>query len=204
MMEWLRAVLEKAEIKDGVLDIDKLMSTVNLEAPKNVMSKQDYNSINNQLKVANDTITELKKNNTDNAELQEKIKTHETTIKEMEKTHKEEMNKLKKESVLKDALRTAKAKHEDLLLSKIDFDKLQVNADSSVSGVEEQLKVLKEKYEDMFETDDGDSEKGFWGVKSHEAKGNENGKKTQLGLGASFAKEANDIASKNAESKFFN
>ena len=66
MMEWLRALLEKAEIKDGVLDIDKLMSTVNVEAPKNVMSKAEFNNVNEQLKTANSTIESLKKDNKDN------------------------------------------------------------------------------------------------------------------------------------------
>ena len=81
MMEWLRAILEKAEIKDGVLNIDEIMSTVNKEAPKNVMSKQEYNNVNEQLKTANSTIDDLKKNNKDNSELQEKITEHEETIK---------------------------------------------------------------------------------------------------------------------------
>ena len=36
-MEWLKAILEKAEIKDGKLDVEALMSTINVEAPKNVI-----------------------------------------------------------------------------------------------------------------------------------------------------------------------
>ena len=33
-MEWLKAILEKAKIEDGKLDIDGVMSTVNSEFPK--------------------------------------------------------------------------------------------------------------------------------------------------------------------------
>ena len=49
-MEWLKAILEKAEIKDGKLDVEALMSTINVEAPKNVMPKAEYNNISKQLK----------------------------------------------------------------------------------------------------------------------------------------------------------
>ena len=58
-MEWLKAILEKAEIKDGKLDVEALMSTINVEAPKNVMPKAEYNNISKQLKEANDTIISM-------------------------------------------------------------------------------------------------------------------------------------------------
>ena len=38
-MEWLKAILEKAKIEDGKLDIDGVMSTVNSEFPKYAASK---------------------------------------------------------------------------------------------------------------------------------------------------------------------
>ena len=69
-MEWLKAILEKAEIKDGKLDVEALMSTINVEAPKNVMPKAEYNNISKQLKEANNTIKDLKKDNSKRPERQ--------------------------------------------------------------------------------------------------------------------------------------
>ena len=39
-MEWLKAILEKAKIEDGKLDIDGVMSTVNSEFPKYAVPKK--------------------------------------------------------------------------------------------------------------------------------------------------------------------
>lgn len=199
MMEWLKALLEKAEIKDGVLDIDKLMSTVNTEAPKNVMSKQEYNSINEQLKTANKTIDDLKKNNSDNASLQAKISEHEETIKTMKTSHEKEIAKMRKESAIKDSLRKLNAKHEDLLLGKFNLDNIQINADGSFSGLEEQTKKMQEDYKDLFEETQGKDVKG---LKSHDAQGKDKPDVT-VSQGSNFAKELN-ASGKNTESKFFN
>ncbi len=200
MMEWLRALLEKAEIKDGTLDIDKLMSTVNIEAPKNVMSKQEYNNINEQLKTANATITDLKKNNKDNADLQAKITAYETEKAETEKTHKETMQKLIKESAIKEELYKEKVKFPELLLSKYDLSKIVLDekGEKVVSGISEQTKGYKEVYKELF----GEQEKDSKGVKSFNPAGESN-PNTTVSQGSNFAKEMNE-SSKTTESKFFN
>lgn len=200
MMEWLRALLEKAEVKDGVLDIDKLMSTVNVEAPKNVMSKAEFNNVNEQLKTANSTIESLKKDNKDNADLQAKITEHENTIDSMKKDHKAEIAKMKKESAIKDSLRKEKARHEDLLLGKFNLDKLQLNEDGSILGIDDQLKQLKENYKDMFDTEK-DDKADIKGLKTHEKNGDPTPGETSQG--SSFAKAMNE-SGKVTESKFFN
>ncbi|MFL7796636.1 hypothetical protein OIM93_06945 [Clostridium chauvoei] len=65
-MEWLRKLLESAKIVDGRLDIEALMKDINTEFPKNAVPKETFNDINGQLKTANTTIADLKKNNVDN------------------------------------------------------------------------------------------------------------------------------------------
>lgn len=200
MMEWLRALLEKAEIKDGVLDIDKLMSTVNQEAPKNVMSKAEFNNVNDQLKTANATIVDLKKDNKDNEELQKKITEHENTIKDMEKTHKEEISKMKKIEAIKDSLRKENAKHADLLLAKYQLDKITINDDGSIIGLDEQSKQIKEEYKDLFEYD---KKKDVKGLNGFDPKGDPNPDNLSVSQGSNFAKAANE-ASETKESKFFN
>ena len=60
-MEWLKAILEKAVITDGRLDVDATMKTINAEFPKHAVPKQDYNDKVKELSTANDTIKDLKK-----------------------------------------------------------------------------------------------------------------------------------------------
>ena len=71
-MEWLKAILEKAVITDGKLDVEATMKTINAEFPKHAVPKQDYNDKVKELSTANDTIKDLKKNNADNEDLQQK------------------------------------------------------------------------------------------------------------------------------------
>lgn len=153
-MEWLKAILEKAEIKDGKLDVEALMSTINVEAPKNVMPKAEYNNISKQLKEANDTIKDLKKDNADNEGLQTKIKEHEDTIKNLEKTHKKEIADMKKDAAINQALVKAKAKYPEVVAKLLDKDKVVINEDGTIIGLDEQLKATKENYKDMFEASD--------------------------------------------------
>ena len=90
-MEWLRKLIEGAKKnEDGSIDIDDLMKQVNTEFPKNAVPKSTYNDVSEQLKTANSTITDLKKNNVDNEALQQTINDREATIKQMEKDHKAE------------------------------------------------------------------------------------------------------------------
>lgn len=51
-MEWLKAILEKAKIEDGKLDIDGVMSTVNSEFPKYAVPKNVFNDKVTELKTA--------------------------------------------------------------------------------------------------------------------------------------------------------
>ena len=76
-MEWLKAILEKAKIEDGKLDIDGVMSTVNSEFPKYAVPKNVFNDKVTELKTANKTIEDLKQSNADNEELQKKITEYE-------------------------------------------------------------------------------------------------------------------------------
>lgn len=151
-MEWLRKLLEGAKKKeDGSVDIDELMKQINVEFPKNAVPKDKYNDVSEQLKTANVTITDLKKNNGDNEELQKTIKDHEATIKAQKADYDTKVRNLTLDSAIEKALVGAKAKHSDLLSTKIDRAKLVIGEDGKVTGLEDQLKGLKETYKDLFE-----------------------------------------------------
>ena len=151
-MGWLRKLIEGAKKKeDGSLDIEELMKQINTEFPKNAVPKDKYNDVSEQLKTANTTITELKKNNGDNEGLQTKVKEYEDTIKTQKADYDAKVRNLTLDSAIEKALTGAKAKHSDLLSNKIDREKLLISEDGKVTGLNEQVKGLKETYKDLFE-----------------------------------------------------
>ena len=150
-MEWLQKILSNAVYgDDGKLNIEATMKKINEEAPKHVIPKEQYNAKTKELDTANDTIKDLKKNNADNEALQTTIKEHESTIKQLKEDHEKEMKGIKIDSAISKILADSQAKHPDLLSSMFDRDKLIVSEDGKVTGLDEQLKGMKETYKDMF------------------------------------------------------
>lgn len=111
-------------------DKDKKVSIVNVNNGEFVAKakydqlKTDLDNTTTSLNTANTTIADLKKNNGDNADLQQKIANYESEKANLEKAHKETTEKLIKESAIKDALYNEKAKHPELLLGKFDLSKI--------------------------------------------------------------------------------
>lgn len=136
----------------GAMKKEKIYTTnlENIEDRYNKLKGQKED-LEEQLNTANTTIKDLKKNNADNDELQKTIKHHEDTIKTQKAEYENKVRNLTLDSAISSALTKAKAKHSDLLASKIDRDKLVINEDGTVTGLDEQLKGFKETYRDLFE-----------------------------------------------------
>lgn len=150
-MEWLQKILANAVYgDDGKLNVEATMKKINEEAAKHIVAKEQYNTKVKELDTANDTIKDLKKSNGDNEELQKTIKAHEDTIKQLQKDHEAELKGMKIDSAITKILADNKAKHPDLLAGKFDREKLLVTDDGKVTGLDDQLKGLKEIYKDMF------------------------------------------------------
>ena len=103
--------------------------------------------LDEQIKAANATIEDLKKNNKDNEALQKTIQDHETTI-----------ENLKKESAQKDfnyaldsALKDNKCKNAKALKALLDLDNIKFN-EGKLEGLEGQLNALKESDGYLFAT----------------------------------------------------
>ena len=140
-MEWLKAILEKAKIEDGKLDIDGVMSTVNSEFPKDALPKNVFNDKVTELKTANKTIEDLKQSNADNAELQNKIKGYESEI----ETLKTDALNTAKTYALKEQLSKAGVTDADYLIYKQGgIDKFTFDKDGKPVGVDDILKPLRE------------------------------------------------------------
>lgn len=165
-------------------DKDKKVSIVNVNGGEFVAKakydqiKQDLDNTKTSLNTANTTIADLKKNNGDNADLQQKIANYETEKANLETKHKEEKAEMIKKMAIKDALYNKKAKHPELLISKFDLSKIMLDekGENVVSGIDEQMKSNEETYKDLF----GESEQGQQGGEYHYIPngGNQNNKNT--------------------------
>ena len=161
-MEFLKEILGEDlfnQVKNKVssynekVDKDKKISIANVNGGEFIAKakydqlKTDLDNIKTSLDTANTTIADLKKNNGDNADLQQKVSDYETKIADLEATGKAEKAKM-----LKDALYAEKAKHPELLISKFDLSKIVLDekGENVVSGIEEQMKSNKETYKDLF------------------------------------------------------
>lgn len=151
-MEWLKTILEKAVITDGKLDVEATMKTINAEFPKHAVPKQDYNDKVKELSTANDTIKDLKKNNADNADLQQKVKAYETEVAGL----KTAAENTRKEYALKDKLKEAGATDADYIIYKHGgLDKFVFDKDGAPVGLDDVLKPMREASPHLFKSAGG-------------------------------------------------
>ena len=140
-MEWLKEILEKAEIKDGKIDVDAVMKDVSAEFPKHAVPKEDFNAKVKELKTATDTIAELKKENGSNEELQKKIGDYETEIANLKKSAEDTA----KTYALKEQLTKSGVLDPDYLIYKHGgIEKFTFDKENHPVGVEDAIKPYKE------------------------------------------------------------
>lgn len=151
-MEWLKAILEKAVIIDGKLDVEATMKSINAEFPKHAVPKQDYNDKVKELNAANTTIADLKKDNENNTELQKKITTYETEITNL----KAAAANTQKEYALRDKLKEAGVTDVDYIIYKQGgLDKFNFDKDGKPIGIDDVLKPIKEASPHLFKAQNG-------------------------------------------------
>ena len=110
--------------------------------------KLERDDLKGKLTTADTTITDLKKNNTDNVALQKTITDHEDTIKTMKTDYDTKIREMSINTAIQSKL--TDTKYADLLTSKFDRTKLSVTEDGTVLGIDDQLTVIKETYKDLF------------------------------------------------------
>ena len=103
--------------------------------------------LDEQIKAANTTISELKKNNKDNEALQQTIQDHEATIENLKKESAQKDFNYALDSVLKDN----KCKNAKALKALLDLDNIKFN-EGKLEGLEGQLTALKESDGYLFDT----------------------------------------------------
>lgn len=60
---------------------------------------------------------------------------------------------MKINGAIEKALTGAKAKHTDLLIDKFDREKIEIDKDGNIKGIDDQLKTFKESYKDLFSSE---------------------------------------------------
>lgn len=147
-MEWLKKILEQAKVsEEGTLDIDAVMKSINTEFPKYAVPKDNYNTKAGELKKANDTIKELKKQNEGNEDLQNKIKDYETEVGNLKK----ENESIRKTTALERALENAGCLDPGYVIYKHGgLDKFNFDESGKPIGVEDVTKSYRETMAHVF------------------------------------------------------
>lgn len=134
--------------------IESIMSEngkdIEAEKEKATAITTELEDVKEQLKEANSTIEDLKKNNSDNEALQAKVKEYEDTINTQKTEYETKVRNLTLDSAIEKALSNAGAKHAELLSTKIDREKLKIEEGGKVTGLDEQINSFKESYKDLF------------------------------------------------------
>lgn len=146
-MEWLRAILEGAEITDGTLNVDALQSAIQKEFPKHAIPKTQFNEVNEKLKAAGATIEQLKKDNQDNETLQKEVETYKAKVKDLEAA----AQNTQREYALKDQLKAAGVLDADYVIYKQGgLEQFSFDKEGKPIGVEDILKPMREASPHLF------------------------------------------------------
>lgn len=155
-MEWLKNLIENAKKKeDGTVNLDELMKEINKEVPKHFIDVEKFNDISTQLTTANTTISDLKKGNKNNEELQKKVDDYE---KEIEKIKTESETKIRN-IVLENAINKelSGCKYPELVKKEYDLSNLKFDKDNNIENLDilqSQTKKFKEElYKDFYADD---------------------------------------------------
>lgn len=128
--------------------IDKIMA----ENGKDIENaKADYDTVKAELDTANTTIAErdkqlkeLRDSAKDNEELTKKITELEQKNKDDATKHKAELDELKINSAVEKTLINYKAKTPKAVKAMLDMEKIKLDKDGGITGIEEQVKAIKE------------------------------------------------------------
>lgn len=128
--------------------IDKIMA----ENGKDIENaKDDYATVKAELDTANTTIAErdkqlkeLRDSAKDNEELTKKITELEQKNKDDVAKHTKELNELKINAAVEKALANYKAKTPRAVKAMLDMEKIKLDKDGNITGIEEQVKAIAE------------------------------------------------------------
>ncbi|MBS4536815.1 phage scaffolding protein [Clostridium sp. D2Q-14] len=146
-MDWILKLIEK-HTKDGVLDQESLTKAINKEFPKHAVPKDTYNALSETKKKLEKDISDrdeqlegLKK--VDAEGLKEQIEKLQEENKTAKEKHESEMKDLNLTNAIKLKI-SGKVHDEDLVAGLFDKEKLILNDDGSITGLDDQYKNISE------------------------------------------------------------
>lgn len=153
-MDWIKSIIEKHIGEDGKLDLEATLKEINKKAPENVVPKDQYNSLSEakkkldeNVKTRDKQLAELQKAGSVE-DLQKQLADALEKNKKDKKEYDDKIADMKLNAAIEKAL--SNALHPELMSGKIDKSKLKINDDDTITGLDEQIKGLKETYKDMF------------------------------------------------------
>lgn len=163
-MEWLKELLKDAGVGDEKLN--ELISNINKEIPKYFIPKSKYNEVaeakkqlEEEIKVRNTQLEELKKSAGENENLKRQIEELQSANKQKDEEYQKQIKDLQITNAIKLAL-SGKVHDEDLVASLINKDKLIIEDGGKIVGLDEQINSLKESKSFLFK-DDNSQQAGF-------------------------------------------
>ncbi|MFS5674355.1 phage scaffolding protein [Streptococcus agalactiae] len=137
----------KREFLAGLELSEEVINQIMAEHGKTVQGIQTkLGESESKLEQANSTLDTLKKNNKDNEELQNELKTYKDKVKQLET----EAVETAKKQVIKDALGNAKASDIDYLMYKL--GEVETDQDGNLVDLDNKIKDLQSNYPKFFET----------------------------------------------------
>lgn len=157
-----REDLKALGLEDEVVDSVMALHGKDIEATKASLtqSEKSVEDLKGQLTEANKTIEGFKK--MDIEAIKQSADDWKTKAEQFQAEAEKNIQALKFDHALENALSGAKAKDADLVKAKLNLENLKLNeADGSIVGLEDQLKGIKESHDYLFDSeDDGSSDDG--------------------------------------------
>lgn len=147
-------ILKKYVGEDGKLNVEAAAKELKEEQGKAFVPKADFNSKNEELKTANDTLNKLQKDNKDVEALQTTITDYKSQIETLEKERAEE----RKTYVLKEALTKEGVSDVEYMLYKL--GEVEVDKDGNIVDLDNKVKSLKETNPTFFASETKNNEPG--------------------------------------------
>ena len=144
----IEEILKKHVGEDGKLNVEAAAKELKEEQGKAFVPKADFNSKNEELKTANDTLNKLQKDNKDVEALQTTIADYEAQVEKLTAERAEE----RKSYAIKEALQRAGANDVEYLMFKL--GDVEVNKDGTIKDLDNKVKSLKELNPNFFAEDE--------------------------------------------------
>ena len=190
-MKWIIDAIKANTDDDGKVDLEKAETAIKASFPKNAVPKDQYNTVADKLKSANDTLTKLQAENKDVDALQKQIDEYKTQVESKDK----ELLATKNSATLKEALREAGATDIDYVVFKL--GELENDAEGNYKDLDNKIKAFKESSPTWFEEAKGEGgeedkdKKGYKAIDNSLKKGNPSKDKAPETLGAALAEHYN-------------